>query len=617
MTLKISETRFRVFAGILVGVFAILTGRLWFLQITKGEENLAKSNRFRTYAVPIKAPRGIMFDRNGTELVASRLAHAVSVVPEVIRDHSDIITHLASILGVSVEELSKQIETKTQSRWRKPNEPIRVASDVPSEVAMRIEEARMDLPGVEVTREPVRDYIYGSLGAHIVGYISEINKEELDALAEDEYKQGDNIGKTGLERTYEKLLRGKDGSTQMEVDKLGRLLQVLQEVYPTPGNNLHLTIDLELQQVTEKALAEQLEHIRKNTRYKKANSGSVVVMDPHNGDILAMVSYPAYDPNLFVGTMPVDVSQRLFGDPYHPFTNRALLGQYAPGSVFKPVTVASALETAKADAHDVFRCSGIDAVSNKKCWVYNSATGSHGRENLIDGLKNSCNIVMYDLARRVGVGTLAQYARLFGLGAPTGLDLYPGEKAGLVPDEAYKANRFKGDLAIWRPNETLDLSIGQGFLLTTPIQLAQMYSAIANGGTLYQPRLVTAITTPEGKTYREFHANVKDEFKLKPETMDIITKGLIKVASEGTASWTFRNFPLDQYPVAAKTGTAEITGSDNNALFAAYAPANNPSIVIVVVIEQGGSGSSSAGPVAARILEHYFKVSPPTSPPAE
>lgn len=610
MALKISETRFRVFAGILVGVFAILTGRLWFLQINKGEENLAKSNRVRTYSVPIKAPRGIMFDRNGTELVASRLAHAVSVVPEVIREHSDIIPHLAGILGMSEETLSKEVESKTQNRWRKPNEPIRIARDIPSDVAMRIEEARMDLPGVEVTREPVRDYIYGGLGAHMVGYISEINKEELNALKEQGYNQGDNIGKTGLERTYEKLLRGKDGSTQMEVDKVGRVLQVLQEVYPTPGNNLHLTIDMELQQATEEALAEQLEYIRKNTRYKKANSGSVVVMDPRNGDILAMVSYPDYDPNLFVGTMPVEVSQKLFNDPYHPFTNRALLGQYAPGSTFKPITVASALETGKASTHDTFLCSGIDAISNKKCWVYSSATGSHGRENLIDGLKNSCNIVMYDLARRVGVDTLAQYSRLFGLGRPTGLNLYPGEKDGLVPDQEYKANRFKGDLAIWRPNETLDFSIGQGFLLTTPIQLAQMYSAIANGGILYQPRLVTAITTPDGKKYKDFRVSVKDEFKLRQETMDIITKGLTKVASEGTAAGVFRNFPLDRYPVAAKTGTAEITGSDNNALFAAYAPANNPSIVIIVVIEQGGSGSGSAGPVAAKILEHYFKVEP-------
>jgi len=610
MALKVSETRFRIFAGILVGVFVILTGRLWFLQITKGEENLAKSNRVRTYIVPIKAPRGIMFDRNGTELVASRLAHAVSVVPEVISEHPGIIPHLAGILGMSEDALSKDVETKTKNRWRKPNEPIRIAKDIPSDIAMRIEEARMDLPGVEVTREPVRDYIYGSLGAHMVGYISEINKEELDSLKDQGYSQGDNIGKTGLERTYEKLLRGKDGSTQMEVDKVGRVLEVLQEVYPTPGHNLHLTIDMELQRATEKALADQLEHIRKNTKYKKANAGSVVVMDPRNGDILAMVSYPDYDPNLFVGTMSVEVSQKLFNDPYHPFTNRAMLGQYAPGSTFKPITVAAALETGKASSHDVFTCTGVDAISNKKCWVHSSATGRHGKENLIDGLKNSCNIVMYDLARRVGVDTLAKYSRMFGLGRPSGLDLYPGEKDGLVPDPDYKAKRFKGDLAIWRPNETLDFSIGQGFLLTTPIQLAQMYSAIANGGTLYQPRLVTAITSPGGEKYKDFRVSATDEFKLKPETMDIITKGLTRVASAGTAASVFRNFPLDQYPVAAKTGTAEVTGSDTNALFAAYAPADNPTIVIIVVIEQGGSGSSSAGPVAAKVLEHYFKIEP-------
>ena len=610
MALKVSEKRFHVFAGIVVGVFAILTVRLWYLQITKGEENLARSNRVRTYSVPIKAPRGIMYDRNGTELVASRLAHAVSVVPEVIRDHSGIIPRLAEILGMSEEALSKDIETKTQNRWRKQNEPIRIARDIPADVAMRIEEARMDLPGVEVTREPVRDYIYGSLAAHIFGYISEINKEELDTLKSDGYSQGDHIGKTGLERTYEKVLRGKDGNTQMEVDKVGRVLDVLQEVYPTPGNNLHLTIDLELQQATEKALEDQLEYIRKNTKYKNAYAGSVVVMDPRNGDILAMVSYPNYDPNLFVGTMPVEVSQKLFSDPYHPFTNRALLGQYAPGSTFKPITVAAAMETGKASASDIFICTGMDAVSGKKCWVYSSAAGSHGKENLVDGLKNSCNIVMYELGRRIGVDALAQYSRLFGLGKATGLDLYPGEKDGLVPDQDYKARRFKGDMAIWRPNETLDFSIGQGFLLATPIQLAQIYSAIANGGTLYQPRLVTAITTPEGEKYRDFRVNAKDQIKLEPETMAIISEGLKKVASEGTAASIFRNFPLDRYPVAAKTGTAQIAGSDNNALFAAYAPADNPSIVVIVVSEQGGTGSSSAGPVAAKILEHYFKIEP-------
>lgn len=607
MNQKETEVRYRAIGGIVIAVFALLSARLWYLQVIEGEANLNRSNRVRTYSIPIAAPRGVMYDRNGTPLVASRLAYSVTAVPEDVLSNPATLERLAKILNIDRSELSQTLQKRQQDPWRKKSEPVRVAADISADTAMRVEEALLDMPGVDIAREPVRDYIYGDLASHLVGYIHEISPQELEQVKGDGYKQGDNIGKTGLERTYEEYLRGESGGTEIEVDKTGRLMRVLREVYPKPGKDLHLTINLQLQQAAEKALVEQLQYLQKNTQYTKARAGAVVVMDPRNGDILAMTSKPSFDPNLFVGSMPAETSRRLFTDPYRPFTNRALYGQYAPGSTFKPITVLAALETGRAGPKDTFLCEGID-ISGKKCWIYATNPRGHGIENLVEGLKNSCNIVMYNLARRVGVENLARYARMFGFGKPTGLDLYPGEKNGLVPDREYKQRAFKGDLAIWRPNETLDFSIGQGFLLTTPLQLAQMYSAIANGGTLYAPRLVSRIATSEGSSVRTYRPKVSGRIDIDQKNLGLVVQGLTKVISEGTAAGVFSGFPLDKYPVAGKTGTAQMTGYDNNGVFAAFGPVGAPSIVVVVVIEQAGSGSRGTGPVARKILEAYFNI---------
>lgn len=605
---KINETGFRVLAGILIGIFAILSLRLWYLQVIQGNANLEKSNRFRTYSIPIPAPRGNMYDRSGRVLVANRLSYTVTVVPEEALASPETLGSLAQILGIKVQDLRDDLTKRLADKNRNKDGPVRLSRDVEPEIAVRIEEDSLDLAGVSITREPVRDYVYGSMASHAFGYIHEISAQELASAKDAGYRQGDIIGKTGLEKTYESYLRGENGSTEIEKDKSGRLLRVLREVYPTPGQNLNLTIDRDLQLAAEKALVEQLNFLQRNSQYVRARSGAVLAMDPRNGDILAMVSYPSFDPNLFVGSIPPEVSRALFSNPLHPFSNRVLQGAYAPGSTFKPITVSAALETGKASLRDQFYCGGIDTISKKQCWIWSSQRRGHGVENIVDGLKNSCNIVMFDLARRVGIDVLSRYARQFGLGKPTGLDLHPGEQKGLVPDKEYKKQNFKGDLAVWRPNETLDLSIGQGFLLMTPLQLAQMYSAIANGGTLYRPRLVTSITTPDGNVSRRFRPEATGKIGVSEKTLSIVMQGLSEVVSEGTGAGVFRGFPLDKYPVAGKTGTAQRTGYDNNGWYVAFAPADKASIVVVVLIEQGGSGSGGAGPVARKVMDAYFKV---------
>ena len=603
------EQKFRFLAGLVIFVFVTLTIRLWYLQILEGATSMVKSRANQTRTIKINAPRGIFYDRKGRILVSSRLSHNVSVVPDDIKNKPEELALLSRLLNIPKATLMDKLKPDPKHP-RNPYQYLPIAKDIPPDTAIKLLEEKFNLPGVEVDEVPVRWYRYGEIASHLFGYIREINDDELKKYKDQGYRMGDIIGKTGLEKTYEDTLRGEDGGKVFEVDITGRSIPLDKDkIDSVPGNNLRLTIDLTLQQAAEQALKDQFEYLQKYSKYHNAKSGAVIALDPRNGNILAMVSEPGFDPNLFAGTMPQDAYQKIRSE--QALLNRNTQGTFAPGSTFKPITVFSALMEHKVTVKDKFLCNGYDIVWGKKlpCWISTATSGprEHGWETVIDGLKNSCNVVMAALSRLVGPEKLAQYARFFGLGKPTGLNLYPQESSGLVPDPEWKKKRRPSGESFWSPVETGQLAIGQNALTVTPIQLAQVYAAIANGGKVYRPQVVSAITSPEGKVIKKFSRQLTMDLNISPQDRDIVQQGLVDVVNEGgTAGGAFSGFPLDIVPVAGKTGTAQHPPGDNDALFASYAPSNKPEIVVIVLIQQGGSGSGTAAPVARKILETYF-----------
>lgn len=609
MTAREMEQRLRFLSYFVIVVFTALFFRLWYLQIMQGAvfAERARTNSMRR--VVITAPRGIFYDRNGKRLVDSRLAFSVSVIPrELPRDHLEIFRKLGRILGMDPREIEQAVSNPNNM----PYYPVRLKRDVDAKTVTLVEESRLDLPGVIVEELPVRDYIYGRYAAHLFGYLGNISGKEYEYYKNYGYMASDVIGKTGLERDFEEYLRGVDGGQQVEVNKVNRPIRVLGEVEPIPGDNLVLTLDSHVQQVAEEALDQQLDWIRKNTPYKNARAGAVIALIPKTGEILAFASRPDFDPNRFVGGVPAEYWEELSKDPYHPFTNRVTQAAFPPGSTFKAVTGIAALEEGKTTANEYFYdINGRDSVYPQKT-DWGLADGIfHGKQTIVEGLQNSCNIVFYELGRRVGINRLAYWARELGLGQPTGLKLTPTERYGTVPDEEWKRKQFtRPDNKIWYPIETLDVAIGQGALEVTPIQLANLYATIANGGTAYRPFVVKEITSRDGRVIKRFRSEVLRRVRLKPQTVAIIKEGLSKVVGEGTAAYAFRGFPL---PVAGKTGTAEIAKGvrDVHAWFAAFAPIDDPQIVVVTMVERGGHGGSSAAPVARKVMEAFFGLDKP------
>ncbi len=603
------EKKFKQLFGMVVVAFLILFARLWDLQIMEGASIMVKSRENQTRMIKSDAPRGMIYDRNNQVLVTNRISHNVLVVPDDINKKTKTQKMLCRIIGMNELELQTKLENpEIQSI---PYQYLTIKKDIDSAAFIKLLESKFNLQGVEVQEAPVRYYPYKDLACHLFGYVREINQRELHELKNQGYHLGDSIGKTGLERTYEKFLRGNSGGKTYEVDIHGRPLRLIDKTDTIPGNNIHLTIDLKIQEAAEKALDEQLIALQKHTRYKNAKSGTVLALDPRNGNILAMVSKPGFDPNWFIGVMPQETADKLYQDPFHPLTNRNIQGEFAPGSTFKPITVISALLENKATLADKFYCNGYDPIWKKNfpCWVATAASGprKHGHETIVEGLKNSCNVVMAELSRRVGVKKLADYSRLFGLGKPTGLNLYPGECSGLVPDPVWKYKNTREK--VWHPIETAMLGIGQTYLTVTPLQLANVYAAIANNGKIYRPHLVSKITTPSGRLISKFTRELVVDLNFPHGVQSIIEQGLKEVIGDGgTASSAFQGFPTDKYPIAGKTGTAQKPPYDNSGVFACYAPADKPQIVIVVFVEQGGSGSGGAAPIARRILEAFFHL---------
>lgn len=564
-------------------VIAALIGRAAYLQIYQGEyyAGLADGNRIRI--VPSMAPRGTFYDRNGELLVTNRPGFSVSLLPLTAPISDDVIDRLSDLLKVPTDEI------KTKIAGHSGFNPIRIKTDVTPDIVSIIEEQKSQYPGVVIEVTPIRDYILKQEGAHTFGYVSEINDTELEKMKDEGYKSGDIIGKFGLEKVYDKELRGENGGQQVEVDVSGKPVQILGRKEPVPGDDLELTIDINLQQAAEKAVDEQLTQIG-------AHAAAAVVMNPQTGEILAMVSRPAFDPNLFAHGISSKDWNQLNNNPYHPMDNKTITGEYPPGSTFKIVTGTAALTEGVVTPDEQIFDSGHHWIIPKG----NADGEALGWLNFRTALAHSDNVYFYEMGNRLGIDRLEKYARMFGLGAKTGIDL-PYEATGLVANRRYKEKNF--DDGEWYLSETFDAAIGQGFNLVTPLQAAMVMGEIAADGKRYKPHVVNRIIAPDGSVVKDFQPELLSQLDVPEEDIKLVQDGLHDVTKYGTAASSFRGFTVD---IAGKTGTAENSQGRDHGWFVAYGPFDNPNIVVAVIVENGGYGSQSAVPIGRKILEAAF-----------
>lgn len=580
--------RINVLGWLSVLVIAVLIGRAGYLQIYDGEHyaRLAEGNRIRI--IPTMAPRGTFFDRNGELLVQNRPGFAVSLMPVMTKIDPVVVERLSELLKVPVEEINKKIEAHTGF------DPIRIKADVTPDIVTIIEEQKNIYPGVLIEVQPIRDYMNKEEAAHTYGYVSEINDMELEKKKDEGYKSGDIIGKFGLEKIYDKELRGVNGGQQVEVDVTGKPVQIIGNKPPTPGDDLYLTIDKNLQTAAEKAVDEQLKQIH-------ANAAAAVAMNPMTGEIYAMVSRPAFDPNLFAHGISAKDWNKLNNNPYHPMDNKAITGEYPPGSTFKIITGTAALTEGVVTPSELIMDSGHHWIIPKG----NAEGEALGLINFQQAMAHSDNVYFYEMGNRLGIDRLEKYARMFGLGKITGIDL-PYESDGLVANRRYKEKNFED--GEWYLSETFDAAIGQGFNLVTPLQAAMVMGEIAADGKRYKPHLVNRIVGPDGKTVKEFQPELLGQLDVPMEDIQLVQAGLHDVTKYGTAASIFRGFPIE---IAGKTGTAENPHGRDHGWFVAYGPFGAPNIVVAVIVEQGGFGSQSAVPIGRKILEAWFGLNKP------
>lgn len=564
-------------------VIAVLIGRAAYLQIYQGEyyAGLADGNRIRI--VPSMAPRGTFYDRNGELLVTNRPGFSVSLLPLTAPISDDVIARLSDLLKVPTDEI------KTKIAGHSGFNPIRIKTDVTPDIVSIIEEQKSQYPGVVIEVTPIRDYILKQEGAHTFGYVSEINDTELEKMKDEGYKSGDIIGKFGIEKIYDKELRGENGGQQVEVDVSGKPVQILGRKEPVPGDDLELTIDIKLQQAAEKAVDEQLTQIG-------AHAAAAVVMNPQTGEILAMVSRPAFDPNLFAHGISSKDWNQLNNNPYHPMDNKTITGEYPPGSTFKIVTGTAALTEGVVTPDEQIFDSGHHWIIPKG----NADGEALGWLNFRSALAHSDNVYFYEMGNRLGIDRLEKYARMFGLGAKTGIDL-PYEASGLVANRRYKEKNFND--GEWYLSETFDAAIGQGFNLVTPLQAAMVMGEIAADGKRYKPHVVNRIIAPDGSVVKDFQPELLSQLDVPEEDIKLVQDGLHDVTKYGTAASSFRGFTVD---IAGKTGTAENSQGRDHGWFVAYGPFDNPNVVVAVIVENGGYGSQSAVPIGRKILEAAF-----------
>ncbi|MEY2398338.1 MAG: penicillin-binding protein 2 [Actinomycetota bacterium] len=621
-----AHLRLTIVGIVVLSLFAALTSRAIYLQVMDSSafQVQARENRVRVVFEP--APRGRILDRNDQVIVDNRVANVITLSRDSAVKNPAVIDRLAALLHIDAQTIKARA---TDVRFS-PYTPIPIVDEASEEAIVYVREHQDDFPGVEASRAAERSYPHGTLAAHLVGYVGKASQEELDARKGGNYQPGDEIGKGGVELAYEPWLRGTPGETRLEVDSGDRIVRTLFHRDPVPGHDVRLTIDLNVQTATEAALQRAMNAAHgsfdRNARKSfVAPGGAAVVMDPRDGSIRAIASYPNFDPASFVGGISTEQFKALSAPEAHaPLNDRAIGGEYAPGSTFKLATAIAALDTHLLDPRTTVVDTGKYTLKNclgDRCVFHNAGNEAHGPVNITKAITVSSDVFFYGLGAQFWNGratygdAIQKEARALGLGTKTGIALI-GEHAGRVPDPAsrlaaHNANPKAFPNGGWRTGDNINLSIGQGEVLVTPLQLAQAYSAFAAGGKRFVPRVASdALTmTPNGpKIVATFDAKPIDSVALNGEVVQPIVAGLEGVVSDprGTAVNAFAGFPLSQFPVAGKTGTAQVRGKQDTALFAAYAPADNPQWAVSVILEEAGFGGSVAAPVARRLFDAAF-----------
>ncbi len=585
------KKQYIVFFAVMLLVMMIYLARLWYLQVLCGQFYRYQSENNRIRVEDVVAPRGIIYDRNGVPIVENRPAYDLMIIREDVKDLNGTIEELARLCECNPSDLFAVLEAnKSTPKFI----PLRLVSDIDRDCLARVESELIRLPGVEIVIEPKREYNWDGTAAHLIGYLSQITEGELKSGKYPGYYPGEDIGKVGVEYGFEKYLHGVRGHRQVEVDAVGRRTRLLEEQPPVAGHDVWLTIDMDVQRTAESLL--------------EGKAGAIVALDPNNGEVLAFASSPTYNQEKFIKGLSEHDWHEMAKDPGHPMLNRVCGAAYPPGSTYKPLVALGALQSGAINPSTTFLCPGYLSFAGRQyhCW----RKGGHGTISVERALMQSCDVFFYHTGLLMGVDRLAEYVKMFGLGAKTGIGL-PGENPGLIPTSAWK-RRATGHP--WEKGETISISIGQGYDLVTPLQMAVAYGAIANSGKLWRPFVVKRI---EGMAKGEVQAAgplLKLEIPVDPRWFALVQKALSEVVSDprGTAHSLYD----PAMPLAGKTGTAQVVGlgrgkagvnNKDDAWFVAYAPASDPKICVAAIVEHGGHGGSAAGPLVKQVMAAYLK----------
>ncbi len=594
--------RHKYFLVFLAVAFLLIFVRLWSLQVIKGAEyrRMSENNRIRILEAP--ADRGMLLDRKGRVLAHNRPSFQALLVPEDLSGNPEVLDRVKDLLKLGADDIQQKLKS---AKGRTPFKPLRIKTDIDWQELALLEANRVYLPGLLVDVRSTRAYNYGDLASHLIGYIGEIDENELKQPKSPAYRMGSAIGKYGIEYQWEDVLRGTDGGRQIEVDAMGREIKPLRSVEPSPGNSLFLTVDLDVQRAAEAAF--------------KDKNGVCIAMDPKTGRILAMVSKPSFDPALFAGNVSPEDWKSLMENPFHPLQNKGIQGQYPPGSVFKIITAIAGLESKIITPKTQITCTGAFPYGNRDFRCYKES--GHGTIDLHQAIVQSCDVYFYQLGLKIGVDRIARYAGEFGLGKKTGIPL-PHERPGIVPSSSWKQKRLG---APWYSGETLSLAVGQGYITTTPLQLVTMMSAVANGGILHLPQVVEKVTDIRGTLLTEYPPTETGRTTISEETLLFIREALRGAVNEphGTGGAAI----IKGVDVSGKTGTAQVVrmAQDfkrgdmdrmplkfrDHAWFVAFAPFENPQIAVAVLVEHGGFGGAVAAPIAKKVIETYLNPPPP------
>lgn len=583
--------RLHVMLVICLVLFTVLIGRMVYLQLWRGDYYAKQSDGNRLRQSKISAPRGLIYDSEGKVLVNNLPGYAV-VLQKQSKYKEETLQRLSTLLDMPVEDIKKKIEASANYY-----EPIMLKNNLDIQLVTRIEEQRRYMPEVMLTVQTIRNYPYHELAVHALGYVGEVSEYEMERNLFKDVTQGSIVGKEGLEKSYDKYLRGVDGAFMEEVDVGGNVVKHYDSIQPVQGKSLKLTLDYELQAELEKFTDKHLAYLRNSGIAPGARAAAVVALDPRNGAVRAMVSRPGYDPNWFVHGISSKNWNSINNDSNYPMNNKVITGEYPPGSTFKIVTGSAAFELKKVGLDEPIFDGGFHPLVPT---MGNAGGEVLGWLTFIKALAMSDNVYFYELGNRVGIDNIAKYARIYGFGEKTGIDL-DGESKGLVAAKDVKRKIWNED---WRLGDTFNAAIGQGFNLTTPMQLAVMLSIVANGGVKYQPYLVDSILNVDGSVFEKPKRHEGKHIDVSQQTIDYIRMGMSATTQEGGTASYFSGLPK---AIAGKTGTAENSHGRDHGLFVAYGPVDNPELVVVCIVEQGGFGSTAAGPIVYKAFEEFFQ----------